>query len=132
MRKVLVRFVIVLLIVVAVVLGMQVVASETGEVVVVQVPSGGTVRLWVVDLDGAQYLRAGHAGASWYQPVVSAASVSVERSGTSSQYQAVPQPEERDRVNAAFATKYGWRDRVVGLLAGDRSDSMPIRLEPPP
>ncbi len=110
---------------------LQLVASESGEVVVLRVTDGADVqetRLWVVDVAGEQYLRAGHAGAGWYAATVAAASVEVERNGVASSYAALPAPEMRAEVAQAMLDKYAWRERFISLLVGGREGAMPIRL----
>jgi hypothetical protein len=133
MKKTLIGLLAVLLGIAVLVFGLEIVASESGEVVVVTTPTDAgpsTTRLWVVDVDGDQYLRAGHVEASWYAPLVGADVVEVERGGTAGRYRAVPAPELLDRVNAAFADKYGWRETYIGMMVGGREHAVPIRLEP--
>lgn len=133
MKKTLVSVLAVLIGIAVLVFGLEMIASESGEVVVVTTPTDdgpSRTRLWVVDLDGAQYLRAGHVEASWYGPLIAADAVDVERGGATARYRAVPAPEVLDRVNAAFADKYGWRETYIGLMVGGREHAIPIRLEP--
>jgi len=109
------------------------VASETGEVVVVTIPAGDSdhsVRLWVVDVDGVQYLRSGDAGSGWYQRLQQAATVEVERNGKSAVYVAAPAIEMRSAVTAGMLSKYGWRDQVIDWMMGGREGSIPIALRP--
>ena len=64
------------------VLGLELIASESGEVVVLSVATADgpqETRLWVVDLEGYQYVRAGHTGAGWYAAAVAAPTVRVAR-----------------------------------------------------
>ena len=112
---------------------LMMVASETGEVVVVTIPTDDgahTVRLWVVDVDGVQYLRSGDANSGWYQRLQQAATVEVERNGKSAVYVAVPALELRSAVTAEMLSKYGWRDQYISWMMGDRESSIPIALHP--
>lgn len=112
---------------------LMMVASESGEVVVVTIPADAgtsTVRLWVVDLDGVQYLRAGHEASGWYQQLQAAQTVAVERNGMSAQYVPVPSVDVRPEVTAKMLAKYGWREQYISLLVGGREGSIPIALQP--
>jgi hypothetical protein len=132
MRRILGWVVGVLLIVVIVVFGLQVIASETGEVVVLHTTADGeqvTTRLWVVDLDGDPWLRAGSAS-GWYARLVASPEVLLARQGMTARYVAEPRTERRAEVNALMADKYGWRDRLIEVLVGGRDDAIPVRLRP--
>jgi hypothetical protein len=115
------------------VLILQGVASESGEVVVLSTQGSGDkpeeTRLWVVDLDGFQYLRAGQRESAWLKRLQAAPRVAVERGDDRMAYDAVPEPERRDEINALMATKYGWADAFIGKLFG-RADATPVRLVP--
>jgi len=110
----------------------QIVASETGEVVVLT--TTGTdgepveTRLWVVDLEGSQYLRASE-GSGWYGRLMADAAVELRRGENSSPYAAVPAPEVRGAVNDLMREKYGWRDVYIDWLVGGRDNAFPIRMD---
>lgn len=110
----------------------QMVASETGEVVVLTTagPDSEPVetRLWVVDLEGSQYLRASE-GSGWYGRLTADAAVELRRGENSSPYAAVPSPELRDVVNDLMREKYGWRDVYIDWLVGGRDNAIPIRMD---
>lgn len=113
-----------------VVMAGSMIASESGEVVVLRTPEPATeTRLWVVDEAGAQWLRAGSPQSSWLRAIQTNAAVEVERDGKNASYTAVPDAASRDRINALFATKYGWADAYIAALFG-RDDATPIRLDP--
>lgn len=117
------------------VLGLEIVASESGEVVVLSVAADGGLeetRLWVVDLDGQQYVRAGHTGAGWYAAAVAAPSVRVLRGGQEADYRLEAAPTARARVAEAMLAKYGWRERYIATLVGGREGAMPLRLQRTP
>jgi hypothetical protein len=118
---------------VVVVMGLSMVASETGEIVTLQTNDAEgkpkETRLWVVDDGGKQWLRAGSPQSSWLLDIQRSPIVQVEREGQKALYTAVPQPELRERLNPLFAEKYGWADAYIGALFG-RDDATPIRLDP--
>ena len=112
----------------------QMLASESDEVVVLTtIDDSGTeqrTRLWIVDVDGTPYLRAGDPRSQWYARLVSHPDIRLERQDKTLAYHAVPAPEETPRINALMADKYGWADRYVGAIF-PRSRAMAIRLEMP-
>ncbi len=108
----------------------QIVASETGEVVVLtsQGAEGPEqTRLWVVDLDGLQYLRAS-PDSGWYQRLVAAPEAQLERNGETRRYRAQARLDVADEVNGLMRGKYGWRDVYIDLLLGGRGDAVPVAL----
>jgi len=118
---------------VALLLVVQIVASETGEVVVLTTTdAAGTpqeTRLWVVDHDGAAWLRAGSQGAGWFGRLSADPDVQVERGGRTSRYHATSVPESTAEINRLMAEKYGWADAYIGLILS-RQHSLAIRLDP--
>lgn len=112
---------------------LQGVASESGEVVVLSTQGAGDepeeTRLWVVDLDGFQYLRAGQPGSAWLKRLQATPRVGVERGDVRMAYNAIPEPERRAQINDMMAAKYGWADAFIGKLFG-RDGAIPVRLEP--
>lgn len=123
-----------LMVVAVVVFGLQIIASETGEVVVLYTSAGdeqaGT-RLWVVDHDGVQWLRSGGgSGSGWYSRLLAAPRVELERGGLRRSYVASPEPAMAARINELMLAKYGWRDEIVAVLAGSRDNAVAIRLTP--
>lgn len=110
----------------------QLVASETGEVVVLTTHDADgehDTRLWVVDLDDHAWLRGG-PGSGWYGRLSRDPAVRLSRGGEERDYVAQPVAGMAGTINALMAEKYGWRDRVVSLTAGDRSDAVVVRLVP--
>lgn len=113
---------------------MMYIASESAEVVVLSIPLDDDVRevrLWVVDHDGSAYLR-GDAQSGWMPPLRSAQMIELERNGQSVSYQPRVATEVRDEINAAMLTKYGWRERYINFLLGDRDSAMPVEMVPLP
>jgi hypothetical protein len=110
----------------------QLVASESAEVVVLtsQGPDGGQdTRLWVVDLDGLQYLRAS-PDSGWYQRLVAEPRVLLVRNGNSAPYLAEIRMAHVEDVNRLMREKYGWRDAYIEFLIGDRMAAVPVALIP--
>ena len=114
--------------------GLSYVASESGEVVVLTTAGGdgGELqqrRIWVVDLEGRQWLRSGSPDSEWLARLRLNPVVTVERAGTAAQYTAAATPAMQEAVNEAMAAKYGWADRVIGMMFG-REDAVPVELIP--
>ena len=112
----------------------QMVASETGEVVVLtsQGPDGpDETRLWVVDLDGIQYLRAS-PDSGWYQRLLAEPDALLERNGETRGYRAEARLTLAAVINDLMHEKYGWRDAYIDLLLGGRDDAVPVALIPQP
>lgn len=105
-----------------------------GEVVTIQTQaSDGSFRstpVWIVQIHGTPYLRAGSPSARWLDRLRARPEVLVERGGVERRYLAHPREDPRYRraVNRAMAEKYGLADQLVTLFI-DRNDSVPIRLE---
>lgn len=131
----LIRIVLILVgVVVAFVLAV-IIASESGEVVVLRTldPTGTAyeTRLWVIEEENRLWLRAGDPGSRWFQRLKVKPEVELERGGETRSYRAVPvdDPDVLAWLNARLAEKYGWADRLVAVL-GDHSVSVPTRLDP--
>jgi len=104
-----------------------------GENVVVRTANvgGGTheTRLWVQDLDGSEWLRAGSPESRWYRRLLERPAIDVKRRGRWRRFRAIPAPHRTEEVSNAMARKYGWADWLTGLLR-DSEDAVAIRLEP--
>ena len=117
---------------VVVIFVLQGIASETGEVVVLttqdQTTSESvTTRLWVVDHDGAMWLR-GDIQSGWSQRALAQpAPVQLERDNVSYTLSVAAQPAQVELVNQLMRQKYGWRDQLISLMA-PREDSVALRL----
>ena len=114
----------------------QGIASESGEVVVLHTLDATgkdvTTRIWVVDYDGAQWLRAGRAESGWYMRLAAHPDIRVERADVIAAYTAIPTPEARQVINDLMEDKYGWRESLIGRMVGGRDGAIPIRLQPRP
>lgn len=108
-------------------------ASEAGEVVVLTTTddSGAPVetRLWVVELEGYQYLRSSGPASGWYKRLLANPDVEVVRNGQEAAYRTIPAPGQADVINGLMARKYGFLETYIGTLLG-REKSIPIRLDP--
>jgi hypothetical protein len=111
----------------------QSVASESGEVVVVHsLDTDGApkeTRVWVVDDQGAQWLRTGSAQSKWMARLRAHPEIQVTRKGDTRSYLAVPVPDARAAINRLMAEKYGWADGFIGLLIS-RDQAQVVRLDP--
>lgn len=133
MLRILVRVVLLAMAALLAVGALEMVAAESGEVVVLRTRDAAgaehETRLWVVDEGGRAWLRSGSPGASWFGALGERPEVEVARGAETLSVRAVPQPEARARINELMLVKYGWADRFIGFLFG-RDDAIPIRLDP--
>jgi len=128
--RLVIRLVGALVALVVLVMAGSLIASESGEVVILHTPEPVTkTRIWIVDDAGQQWLRAGDPKSSWLAAIRKNPAVTVERAGKTASYTAIPDELSRERINALFAAKYGWADSYIGALFG-RGDATPIRLAP--
>lgn len=86
--------------------------------------------LWVVDDPPHVWIRAEDRRRRWLGAVRANPNVELRRGTRTIRYQATvfDTPEARAYVDTMFRDKYGFADRVRGLL-GQR-DTLPIRLDP--
>ena len=114
------------------VVGLEVIASEQGEVVVLTTfDSSGephSTRVWVVDLEGHAWLRSGAPTSAWFARIKDNPLVRVERDGNQFTATANTMIDRRGDINAAMRDKYGWADQYIGFLFG-RDDAVPLRLD---
>jgi hypothetical protein len=112
------------------------VASESGEVVVLQAWDDQKVahetRLWVVDADGFAWIRTGNPNSSWLGRVRANPDVEVTRGGETKPFRAVvvPDPEVRDRTNRLVLEKYGFAERFLRMVMMTPERVTAVRLEP--
>ena len=105
-----------------------------GEVVTLHTREGGewkTTPLWIVDVAGDEYLRAGDPESGWVARFRTDPTARLERRGELVDVTLVEAPDMRREVNDRMAAKYGWADRFVGLM-GNRAASLPLRMERSP
>ena len=120
-----------LLVLVVAVVVVEQIAAESGEVVVLTTADEQTTRLWIVEIDGQPYLRAGMPQAGWYQRLLAEPNVRVQWAGVERAYTAVPELVRVPEVNRLMREKYGWADAYIGFLFG-REESVPVRLDTAP
>ncbi len=122
-----------LVVVLVLVIAVQFIASESGEVVVVTTTDADGVsaetRLWVVDHEGSAYLRSGSPQSGWFQRMQANPTIGVVRGETSMRATVEPDVSLRDTVNDLMREKYGWADAYISMLFG-RADATPIRIVP--
>jgi hypothetical protein len=110
------------------------VAGERTEVAVLRtLDAEGTIhetKLWVVDIDNAPWVRVGRSGRAWLERLRERPDVELVRGGVARPYRAVvvTDPAASERVDAAFAAKYGFTDWWYGVVL--RRDPVPVRLDP--
>ena len=115
--------------------GLMVGASELAEEVIVlrTLDAQGDAHetsLWIVeDEAGHAWLRAGMPSAGWLERIRGNPEVEIDRAGRTLRFTALPVPEERDRIHALMAARYGWSERIISALR-DGSASVPVRLDP--
>ena len=115
--------------------GIVIAASESGEVVILTTyDASGTpqdTRLWVVDHDGAEWVRTGHDKKGWYVRIGENPRVELSRNGQTSTRKAVPVTgaDISTAINEKFKEKYGSADWIVAL-SGDAKARIPVRLDP--
>ena len=126
-----------LVLLVGVAFGIQLIASETGEVAVLHVDADGaehTTRIWVIEDLGHVWVRGGDYEGSWGRRAATHPAVRLERDGEATPYTAEVQTEPAvvQRINAGFRQKYGWRDVYVSYLIGDpqRDAALVLKLNP--
>ena len=112
----------------------QGIAAESGEVVVVRTRDAAgawhETRLWIVEDAGTSWLRAGTAEAGWLARVEADPDIEVVRGGETRARRGLPEPARRERIDALMRRKYGWADAYISFLVG-RGGSVPVRLADP-
>jgi Uncharacterized protein conserved in bacteria (DUF2255) len=110
------------------------VAGEQREVVVLRTfdaaGAAHETKMWVVDHDGAFWVRVANRDRGWYRRAVANPHVELKRAGRKAAMTAHPDesPDARAAVDAAFRAKYGRVDAWYGFLL--RRDPVPVRLVP--
>jgi hypothetical protein len=117
--------------------GLIMMASETGEVVVLESQNEQgelqSTRLWVVEHDGSMWLRAGDDQSGWYQRLMTnvqaGQAVYVTRDGERFSPSVVSDPSQAAAVNALMDEKYGLSNDAISFLMGEyRQDAVAVRL----
>ena len=90
-------------------------------------------KLWVVDHDGAAWVRVARPERQWFQRLKRHPEIMIVRNGGPPQrVHASPDPSDATKaaLDAAFREKYGIVDWWYGLLL--RRAPVPVRLDPAP
>jgi len=90
-------------------------------------------KLWVVDLDGAAWVRVARPERHWFQRLRVHPEIEIIRHGGAPQkVRATPDPsaETKAAIDRVFREKYGLVDWWYGVLL--RSDPIPVRLDAGP
>lgn len=109
------------------------IALEGREVVVVRTRDGdGTphsTRTWVADAGGATWIEAANPERPFLHDLQRAPELELERGGGVLRCQAaiVANPEGHWHIRELLASRYGWADRWIGLIADTRR-SVEVRL----
>lgn len=118
----------------ALIFGLQIAASERVEVVQLHTLDAAgtevTTRLWIVDDGGFQYLRASDTSTGWAARVLTAAAFDLTRNGNRTSYSARVREDKRAQINDLMQAKYTWGDSIIALLVGDRDGAIPLELHP--
>lgn len=86
--------------------------------------------LWVVDVDGVTFLRAGDPDSDWLRNLRAHPDVTLERGGVTREVRAVPVDDASaiSAVDRAMRRKYGFLDAVVAELI-DHTGAVAVRIE---
>ncbi len=116
-------------------------ASESGEVVVLTTfqhaysnddqfeLSESETRLWIVDFEGASYIRASSPESLWFKRIQTNPRIIVRRGDEAIHARAEVDKRLTSQINALIRAKYGWADAMTGLL-GSRDHAVAIRVAP--
>ena len=122
------------LLIAALIFGLQIAASERVEVVVLHTrdATGAEVstRLWIVDDAGFQYLRASDTSSGWSARVLAAPAIELTRNGDRISYSAHIREDKRARINELMQAKYTWGNSIITVMVGDRESATPLELHP--
>jgi hypothetical protein len=129
------RFVTILIGVLCGVVLLGALALDEGEVATLTTYNGAgkayETQVWLVEREGATYLRAHYTNAEWLVRLRARPEVQLERGEQRLTFLAHVEDDDvtRSAVNQAMATKYGGSDRLVGWIF-DLGAAVPVRLEP--
>lgn len=114
---------------------LQMAASERVEVVELHTLDDKTetvtTRLWVVDHEGLQYLRAGGGESGWTGRALANGEIKMTRNNETRSYRVDPRPMLKDKINNLMNEKYTWGDDLIGAMVGSRESALPIALVAP-
>ena len=110
------------------------IALEGQEVVVVRTRGADgrahATRTWVADADGGTWIEAANPERPFFHDVQRTPELELERHGGVLRCRAVilPNPEGHQRIRGLLASRYGWADCWIGLIADTRR-SVAVRLQ---
>jgi len=110
------------------------VALEGQEVVVVRTRGADgrahATRTWVADADGGTWIEAANPERPFLHDLARAPELELERRGTVLRCHAaiMPNPEGHQHIRELLASRYGWADCWIGLIADTRR-SVAVRLQ---
>jgi len=113
--------------------GVTLLALEGGEVVVLRTrDTAGTprdTRTWVADDAEGTWMEAANPARPFLAQLTEHPDVQLRRRGqwTHCQARVAANPGGHERIRRLLASKYGWKDRWIGLLT-DTSRSLAVRL----
>lgn len=111
---------------------LQIVAAESGEVVVLSTQDAEgshETRLWVVEHDDDLWLRSSSTSRGWHQRLEADPTVTVQRGNVSLPFRARAEVDRRAAINDLMRRKYGWADEYFDMRSG-HDDAIPLRLIP--
>jgi len=85
--------------------------------------------VWIVELHGDLYVRAGDPDAEWVKRLLARPAVKLRRGGRLEPYEAQPIDGFEEKINTAMREKYGRADQIVGTIH-DPAGVLAIRLVP--
>jgi hypothetical protein len=87
--------------------------------------------LWIVEIDGESYLRAGSPEAKWLERIRARPEAEITRDGVTRKVRATPSKDAalRNAVSWAMRDKYGFIDAVLVRII-DHSEAVSILVEP--
>ncbi len=109
------------------------VALEGREVVVVRTRGADgrahATRTWVADADGSTWIEAANPERPFLHDLTRAPELELERRGSMLRCEAaiMPNPEGHRHIRELLASRYGWADCWIGLIADTRR-SVAVRL----
>ncbi len=136
--RLLTRIIVGLILVLVAIVGLQIIASESGEVVVLTStdPSGeaNSTRIWIAERGNQLFVRGTERAEGWaVRALNSSSGILLTRGDRSLSLvaQRESDPSTIADVNRTFREKYGWRDALISWLIGDpeRRAAVVIRLD---
>jgi hypothetical protein len=109
-------------------------ALEGNEVVIVRTRAGDgnphTTRTWIAEADGVAWIEAANPERPFLHDLERDPQLELERAGGVLRCRAaiVPNPEGHERIRVLLASRYGWADWWIGLIADTRR-SVAVRLD---